>query len=123
VPRKNNWLVLILVVDQVLKYLTLSSGWPVVLNKGIAFGLITSEVWVVIVVLVLVFLVSSKDNSLGVGLLLVGGLSNLIDRLTKGAVVDYIVFGEFLNFNLADVAIVLGGVWLLAKRYNKADEA
>lgn len=44
-------------------------------------------------------------------LIIGGGLSNLIDRLVRGGVVD----GPW-GFNLADVAIIVGSLWLIANR-------
>jgi signal peptidase II len=51
---------------------------------------------------------------LGAALIVSGGLSNLIDRLATGAVVDFLNVGigplRTGIFNVADVAILLGGV-------------
>ena len=46
---------------------------------------------------------------LGFGLLVGGGIGNLLDRLRFGMVSDFIVRGE-TAFNLADVAIYAGGM-------------
>ncbi len=43
-----------------------------------------------------------------VGLLAGGALGNLIDRVSSGAVTDYIEIGPWPPFNLADVAITAG---------------
>jgi len=47
-------------------------------------------------------------------LILAGGLGNLIDRLRQGFVVDYFefLFVRFAIFNLADVFITCGVIWL-----------
>ena len=40
-----------------------------------------------------------------------GGVSNLIDRLVRGNVVDYIDINEIISypvFNIADICIVIG---------------
>lgn len=50
---------------------------------------------------------------LALGLQLGGALGNLIDRLRQGYVTDYLDFGPWPVFNLADTAIVVG-VCLLA---------
>jgi signal peptidase II len=64
--------------------------------------------------------VSSHERLARVGLALIlgGALGNLIDRLTIGSVVDFIdvVFGDwhFWAFNVADSAITLGVIAMLA---------
>ena len=50
---------------------------------------------------------------IGFGLLIGGGLSNLLDRLWLGYVTDFLLRSNEV-FNLADVAIFLGGVLVLA---------
>lgn len=63
-----------------------------------------------------------KRAPIGVGLLLGGGLSNLYERVWRGRVCDYIQFpkapGRLRHyiFNLADFAILAGGLCLLAGR-------
>jgi len=50
----------------------------------------------------------------GASLILAGGISNLIDRIAHGSVVDFISIGigplRTGVFNVADVAIMIGGV-------------
>jgi signal peptidase II len=59
----------------------------------------------------------------GVGLVLfvAGGLSNLVDRIAMGSVIDFLNIGigpvRTGIFNVADVAIMLGIALLLADRY------
>jgi len=45
---------------------------------------------------------------MGMGLIIGGALGNIIDRIALGAVVDFIDFGFWPVFNLADMAIVVG---------------
>jgi signal peptidase II len=62
---------------------------------------------------------SSRWFSVGVGLIVGGSLSNVIDRLFRGdgwfdgAVVDFIDVQWWPVFNIADAAIVVGAVLLL----------
>lgn len=44
----------------------------------------------------------------GAALMFVGGVSNLLDRLTAGSVSDVVWLPTGLSFNLADVYLVLG---------------
>ena len=62
----------------------------------------------------------SRQDVLALGLVLGGALGNIIDRVRYGFVVDYadLHFGEwrpFLIFNLADAAITIGVLILLAR--------
>lgn len=62
----------------------------------------------------------SKQDVVALGLVLGGALGNIIDRVRLGFVVDYadLHFGEwrpFLIFNLADAAITIGVLILLAR--------
>lgn len=62
-----------------------------------------------------------KRSPVGAGLLLGGGISNLLERLDCGKVYDYIQFPmapvpwRRYVFNLADFAILTGGAALLIK--------
>ena len=61
----------------------------------------------------------------GTGLILGGGLSNLLERARQGKVYDYLQFPRAprpLNryvYNLADLAILLGGICILLGRPKK----
>lgn len=62
----------------------------------------------------------SKQDGIALSLVLGGALGNIIDRIRFGFVVDYadLHFGEwrpFLIFNLADAAITIGVLILLAR--------
>lgn len=90
-------------------------------NTGAAFGIGSNNIIMVIIVNVIIlgFIIKFlKDNSKKVDfsiivslvLILSGAIGNLIDRLFRGFVIDFIdinVF-NFPNFNIADIAIVLG---------------
>lgn len=98
-------------------------------NKGISFGLFASSYYNVLVycaiilsiILVLVAWYKSKSalDTIAWGLIVGGGMSNLWDRWFFGAVSDFILvsIGEFNFpvFNVADIAVTLGGL-ILARR-------
>lgn len=59
----------------------------------------------------------SRQGALGLGLILGGGVSNLIDRVALGTVVDFLNVGigplRTGIFNMADVAVMAGAACLL----------
>lgn len=60
--------------------------------------------------------VRTKFNFITFTLIIAGGISNLIDRLARGFVIDYVELNHVLQgivFNLADVCIVAGVVLLI----------
>lgn len=96
-------------------------------NKGISFGLLSASYYNLLVYslvwlgLGLVFFAwiraKNKLDSLGWGLVVGGGISNLWDRWVFGAVLDFIYFHfnewHFPIFNVADIAISIGALVLL----------
>jgi signal peptidase II len=94
------------------------------LNHGMSFGLFNTETGInavafalvatAIVVALLVWLVRTRDPLLAfaIGLVVGGAIGNVIDRLARGAVVDFIDFHigqwHWFVFNLADAAISVG---------------
>jgi signal peptidase II len=92
-------------------------------NTGISFSidrslpLVTTIVTVVIAVVVVVVGLRANRGlpTLGFGLLIGGGVANVIDRLaaTPHEVTDFIAVGSFPVFNAADVAITLGFLVLM----------
>ena len=92
-------------------------------NSGISFSinqsgpLLTTVATVVVALAVIVVGVRAQRGApgAGFGLLLGGGLANVIDRLAAHPhqVTDFIALGSFPVFNLADVAITAGFVVLL----------
>jgi signal peptidase II len=60
---------------------------------------------------------------IGFGLLLGGGLGNLVDRLRLGYVTDFVDRGAGGAFNLADLAVTLGLVALLVGHLWRARSA
>jgi len=92
-------------------------------NSGIAFGLFSSATAVVTLATafavgwMLVFFARSGSRHpvlpAALGLLIGGSVSNLIDRVRLGHVTDFLDFGWWPAFNLADSFIVIGVAILL----------
>ncbi|BFD25332.1 MAG: signal peptidase II [Candidatus Parcubacteria bacterium] len=87
-------------------------------NKNIAFSLPLEGAWLIfIITLIISFLIFyflrfywalNKTTLFGLGAVITGALSNLIDRFTNGFVIDYLDLSHFTIFNVADILIVVG---------------
>lgn len=90
-------------------------------NTGMAFGLHTGNkrnivLTLLILLIILNFIRNQKDRidpktAVAISLILAGGVSNLIDRILRGGIVDFIKIKNFAIFNIADCYIVIG--WIL----------
>lgn len=125
---------LIILSDHILKFLFYNKGLikeetdivknllyfvPASQNPGIAFGLfqncgrlfIIPASIVILFILSLYFRINNKKTLFSWGLIfiLAGALSNLIDRIAYGFVIDYLMLNKFpYSFNIADSSILLG---------------
>jgi signal peptidase II len=107
-------------------------------NYGVALGMFRAghdaERWIlvgvtsVIAAVVGVWITREKNRMdvMGLGLVLGGALGNIVDRVRFGYVVDFIDFHiggfrPFLVFNLADAAITIGVLLLLARAFFTRD--
>lgn len=109
-------------IDQLSKYLIRYFGGFYVCNRDISWSIaIPSYVfwifWAVLVIFLLVALRSKYfiHNTSYIILILSGAVSNIIDRLYHGCVIDFIDLKFWPVFNLADIFIVSGAIFLLVK--------
>ena len=96
-------------------------------NTGGAFGIgegstITYIITNIVVLgIIIKFMVNGnklidKKTKILLSLILAGGISNLIDRITRGYVIDFIDITELIKFpilNLADIYITIGWVGIV----------
>ena len=109
----------LLVVDQSIKNFFIRSpqlSEGVFINQKFAWNLpIPNSVIIVLMIVVILFLIFLliKKFQLYICIILAGALSNLIDRIIYGGVVDYIhtPFGGVIN--LADIMISLGVILII----------
>ena len=93
-------------------------------NTGAAFSMLEEHTWLLtllsgVVAVILAVLLARRIlphwfGQLALGLLLGGAVGNFIDRLLLGYVTDMFAaaFVNFPVFNVADIAVVVGGVLL-----------
>ena len=95
-------------------------------NEGGAWGFMQNNTWLLIAITVVIMIICfamlikyglhSKMFFFSIVLVLSGGIGNLIDRISRGSVVDFIQFGfwkTFPVFNIADIAVCIGVALLL----------
>ena len=123
-------------VDQLIKYIvdtTMSVGdsiavwngvfhWTYIHNTGAAFGIFENQRWLlvgltsVVILLLIIVLLLKKIRSpfliWSLSLIIAGGIGNLIDRIFRHYVIDYIEVRliNFAVFNFADCCVVVGTI-------------
>lgn len=101
-------------------------GFRLVHNFGAAWGSFSGMVIMIVVVsivlcaIILAYMIyvakeASTLETVGLALIFAGGVGNMIDRLLRGYVVDFIepLFIDFPNFNIADAGITCGIICVL----------
>lgn len=131
--------ILLVAIDQLSKYLVLTGLKPVgtmtfidgflqfryVENTGAAFSMLSNNTTflsvitslIMIAILTVLFTGKIKDKLQCAALIIVvaGGIGNLIDRVARGFVVDFIefTFVDYAVFNVADIFVTIGAVLLV----------
>ena len=128
----------IAIVDQIIKYFISTYLEPIgtvnvidnlfkltyVENRGVAFGMFMDMRWIFValtsVMLALIIIYMFKKRPIGKffyitsGLIIGGGIGNLIDRIFYGYVIDYLSLSFFPPVcNFADYCITAGTVMLI----------
>lgn len=135
--KKNIFkIILLIAIDQMLKFIIINtvgvSGKAITViprllsiiyveNSGAAFGMFLERFFLIALdIVIIVFLIrlstSKKFNfsnnfKSGMSLIIAGGAGNLIDRIFRGHVIDYIDVSGMFNFpvfNFSDICIVVG---------------
>ena len=125
---KSIFLILFLVVlDQISKFYFLGKNIYIfkyfsinsTVNTGITFGIFKGYnilfIFIILLIIGLVIYLYKKDKKycLAYGLILAGAFGNLIDRVFRGFVVDFIDFRIWPIFNLADAFVTIGVLLLI----------
>ena len=96
-------------------------------NTGCAFGIGNSSVILFIIISIIIigvlisYLISrlkqlNNISIISLSLIIAGGIGNIIDRIFRGYVIDYIDISPIIKypvFNFADICIVLGVIVLI----------
>lgn len=131
--------ILLIVIDQISKFYIVENigkeikniipnvlNFTYVENRGGAFGVGQNSTMMFVLVNIIIlgiiirFMMIQKDRidrktQVILSMILAGGISNLIDRIARGFVLDFIDFSPIISFpvfNIADILIVIGWVSL-----------
>ena len=131
--------ILLIVIDQISKFYIVENigkeikniipnvlNFTYVENRGGAFGVGQNSTMMFVLVNIIIlgiiirFMIIQKDRidrktQIILTMILAGGISNLIDRIARGFVLDFIDFSPIISFpvfNIADILIVIGWVSL-----------
>ncbi len=138
-------MLLVVIIDQISKWLVISNmefgnsiplikgiiSLTYVQNQGAAFGLFAGNTWIFIVSAVLAVLVISVYNyrnplpnniQIILGIITGGAIGNLIDRFRYQYVIDFFDLGWWPVFNVADMAIVCGGILLIIYTFKSEEQ-
>lgn len=130
-------IIVLIIIDQIIKMLVYANKQVLPINLinnilnlnyvenfGIAFGMAKGGLIIfialnlIIIVILFKFLFFSKEKltkgkSFCLTMICAGGIGNLIDRIFRGYVIDYIDFSQMIDFpifNFADIMIVIGTI-------------
>ncbi len=131
------WIVGIILIDQIVKYIIRSAMYvgesiPVVRdvfhityvqNRGAAFNMLDGQSLILtlvpaVAIIVAIWYMEKHLNEhwtlvLSLGLVISGGIGNLIDRTILGFVTDMLDFRFWPVFNVADIAVCVGAGFLI----------
>ena len=128
----------LLVIDQILKFFALKNNNLVLINQILKIGIYQNQngtygvntnstimyvlTNLIIIVIAFKFITSEnqfvdRKNKFFLSLIIAGGISNSIDRIFRGYVVEFIDFTDFIKlpiFNFADIYILIGWISMVA---------
>ena len=92
-------------------------------NKGAAFSILEDSTILIIIISVIFIVILdryikkekefTKLSIISLGMIMGGIFGNLMDRIIHHSVIDYLSFGKFPIFNLADIGITVGVTLLI----------
>ena len=107
----------VLFIDQILKFIFTNDLTGITAHKNYDFFWKLPLVYflITLILLIIIFYFKKKyllsfykKSNFGILLMLSGIISNTIDALSKGYIIDYISFYDLFSYNIADLAICTG---------------
>ncbi|MFO7711058.1 MAG: signal peptidase II [Candidatus Woesearchaeota archaeon] len=126
---------LIVLVDQITKLLIRFLDSPIDLglftinyveNYGAGFGILQGHrILLILITIAVVAVLTYYINTVkdyGIAIILGGAIGNLIDRIFLGYVIDFIDFGFWPAFNIADSAITIGAALVIWDQFRNKEQ-
>lgn len=123
--------VVIILINQALEYILLSRHLILAKNQNLIFGLgpqmgMFLDITILIILFLAIAIVYRTIYIFPLAIILGGALSNVIDRIFRGGVLDFFhlnIFSQNLFFNVSDIIILLGAIFyfilvILEKRHD-----
>ena len=115
----TKWLVITNIKENSITVIQNILNFTYVENKGVAFGINSNGgisniiISIFVIIIIIRFMVKQREmtnkfTNISLALILAGGFGNLIDRIFRGRVIDFI--DNFPTFNIADILVVIGWI-------------
>ena len=133
--KKVHWIIgiIVIIIDQLIKIIVIDKNFTIIpnfleitytQNSGAAFGIGERKIVLVLSILIILAIIgiilylvknNKQINYMPFIFILSGSIANLIDRIFRGYVIDYIDVNlyNFPNFNIADIVIVIGIIYFV----------
>ena len=135
IKNKNILLLISICIDQIVKQIVIKNvfnssiqiikgvlNFTYVENTGGAYGIGSNNILIFIIINIIIlgilmkFAISKREeidtiSLIAISLIIAGGMGNLIDRVARGYVVDFVDINPVLKypvFNIADIFVVTG---------------
>ena len=137
-------LLLFFIIDRTTKYFALNKlyekgvyffkylQFQLQTNSGIAFGIPLPRLLIITLTITIIFFIffyfiknikkEKYSEAFLLGLIIIGAISNLLDRILYGEVIDFIQIAFWPNFNLADAYISISVALFLIISIKKGSE-
>ena len=119
----------IILLDQTLKLFLQNTGEITLIQGAInlnVYNQSTDSTYIITILIIILiifkFIISqnefvTKKMKIFLSFILAGGISNIIDRIIRGYVIEYIHFRTIINlpiFNIADIFVIIGWICVIS---------
>lgn len=121
------WIILgiiLISLDRITKYFFTSTKELLATNSGGLFGMFQGYNFIILILSIILIIILfwfiprfKTLEQIGIVFIVSGLISNSIDRALYGGVMDFIQWGAWPTFNLADSSMVGGVLWILLLQF------